>query len=108
MIDHEQIKQLMLDSLPQVYPDFKTHWIKRVHVFRTNTAATVCDLNFSEKVLPCKTDVQNCFMANMSHIYPDERSVNNAIRIAAEALQCMNLNFDSPPYGASLSGKFVR
>ena len=106
-MDDEQIKKLMLDSLPLVYPDFKVQWIKQVHVFRTNTAATVCDLNFSDKISFCKTEVQNCYLANMSHIYPDERSVNNAIRIAAAALQCMELTVDQPPYGSSLSGNFM-
>ncbi|MGC4058992.1 MAG: hypothetical protein QM743_12885 [Chitinophagaceae bacterium] len=41
----------------------------------------------------------------MSHIYPDERSVNNSIRIAAEALNKMGIDATCVPYNRSLSGK---
>lgn len=101
----EQIKQRMIPPLKKINPAFSEDWIKNVHVFKTNVAATVCDLNFSEKVPSCKTEIENLYLANMAHIYPDERSTNNSIRVAAEACQVMGINTDFVPYGASLSGK---
>lgn len=101
----EQIKERMIPPLKKINPDFSEDWIKNVHVFKTNVAATVCDLNFSEKVPSCKTEIENLYLANMAHIYPDERSTNNSIRVAAEACQVMGINTDFVPYGASLSGK---
>ncbi|MFT6202674.1 MAG: protoporphyrinogen oxidase [Spirosomataceae bacterium] len=101
----EEIKAEMIPPLKKINPAFDESWIKSVQVFKTNTAATVCDLNFSEKVPPCKTGVENFFLANMVHIYPDERSTNNSIRVAAEACRAMGINTDNVPYGASLSGK---
>jgi hypothetical protein len=41
----------------------------------------------------------------MVHIYPDERSTNNSIRVAAEACKAMGINTDFVPHGASLSGQ---
>lgn len=101
----EQIKERMIPPLKKINPDFSEDWIKNIHVFKTNVAATVCDLNFSEKVPSCKTEIENLYLANMAHIYPDERSTNNSIRVAAEACQVMGINTDFVPYGASLSGK---
>jgi hypothetical protein len=51
------------------------------------------------------TPVEDVYVANMAHIYPDERSTNNSIRIAAEACKTMGLPIPEVPYGSSLSGK---
>lgn len=103
----EKVIELMLEKLPQIYPGFQHEWIEDIHLFRTMTAATVCDLNFSERVPSCKTEVEHLFLANMAHIYPDERSTNNSIRVAAEAAKVLGWGSyaDDIPYGSSLSGK---
>jgi protoporphyrinogen oxidase len=101
----EQIKQKMVPSLKKINPEFSEDWIKNIFVFKTRTAATVCDIGFSDKVPHCKSELKNLFIANMAHIYPDERSTNNSIRVAAEACRVMGINADEVPYGASLSGK---
>ncbi|MCA1747101.1 MAG: NAD(P)/FAD-dependent oxidoreductase [Bacteroidales bacterium] len=100
-----EIKELMIKYLPKIYPGFDKRQIKNSFVFRTNTAATVCDLNFSEKVPGCKTETDNLYIANMSHVYPDERSTNNSIKIAAEAMRCMGIPTTIPEKSNSLSGK---
>jgi protoporphyrinogen oxidase len=104
-MNEEQIKAVMISPLKRINPEFSEDWIKNVFVFKTNVAATVCDLNFSEKVPSCKTPIENLYLANMAHIYPDERSTNNSIRVAAEACRVMGINGNFVPYGASLSGK---
>jgi protoporphyrinogen oxidase len=104
-MNEEEIKATMIPPMKKIYPNFNEQDIKQVYVFKTKTAATVCDLNFSEKVPACKTEIENLFVANMAHIYPDERSTNNAIRVAAEACQSMGIDAGSVPYGSSLSGK---
>lgn len=101
----EEIQDVMIPPLKRINPDFSEDWIKNVFVFKTNTAATVCDLNFSQKVPSCKTELENLYVANMTHIYPDERSTNNSIRVAAEACKTMGIDTKEVPYGASLSGQ---
>lgn len=104
-MSNDEIKAVMIPPLKRINPDFSEDWIKNVYIFKTNTAATVCDLNFSDKVPACETPTKNLYIANMAHIYPDERSTNNSIRVAAEACKVMGVNADFVPYGASLSGK---
>jgi len=101
----DQIKGKMLPQLKYIYRDFDPYQIEDIHVFKTPYAAPLCDLNFSKKVPPCKTEFQHLYLVNMAHIYPDERSANNSIRIAAEALKTMGLHDVDVPYGSSLSGK---
>ena len=101
----QEIKEQMIPPLKRINPDFSEDWIKNVYVFKTNTAATVCDLNFSERVPACQTAYQHLYVANMAHIYPDERSTNNSIRVAAEACKVMGIDSSEVPYGASISGQ---
>jgi protoporphyrinogen oxidase len=101
----KEIQDWMVGYLPKIYPGFKKEWLINIYVFRTNTAATVCDLNFSKKVPSCKTPVENMYIVNMSHIYPDERSTNNSIRIAAEACRVMGIANNLIEKTNSLSGK---
>lgn len=101
----EEIKALMLPSLKKIYKNFDNSWIQKVHVFKTQTAATICDLNFSERIVNAKLPIENLYLTNMMHVYPDERSVNNSIRLAAEACRVMNINSDFVPKGFSLSGQ---
>lgn len=104
-MSNNEISKNMIEKLKEVYPLFNEDLIIKAHVFKTKTAATVCDINFSKKIIDCKTPIKNLFIANMMHIYPDERSVNNSIRLAAEACNCMNINSKFVPKGSSLSGK---
>ena len=76
-----------------------------MHCFRTRSAAVVVDLNFSKKVPLYKTPLENLYLCSMPHLYPDERSVNNSIRIAANALKAMGFDTSAVPQGTTLAGK---
>jgi protoporphyrinogen oxidase len=78
----EEIATLFKDQLSSIFPDLDNRGIKEIKVFRTKTAATVCDRNFSQKIPNYKTPIANLYVANMAHVYPDERSVNNSIKVA--------------------------
>jgi protoporphyrinogen oxidase len=101
----EEIARRMIEALPKVNPAFRESWLRDVHYFRTRTAATVCDRFFSKKVPCCRTPIDGFYIASMPHVYPDERSVNNSIRVAAEACRVMGLAVDFVPANASLSGQ---
>jgi protoporphyrinogen oxidase len=99
------IEQSMLNGLKRVCPDFVEEDLLRGQVFSTRCAAVVCDLNFSRKVPECRAPLRRLYVAGMPHIYPDERSCNNSIRVAAEACRVMGLETRQVPRGASLAGQ---
>ena len=101
----KEILNQMITPLKRVNPQFDESWIKNTYVFRANSAATICELNYSEIVPNCKTPVKNLYIVNMSHIYPDERSCNNAVKIAARACRKIGIDTSMVPVGPSLSGK---
>lgn len=100
-----QIKYRMLEQLTRINPSFDRSWVKNIYVFRTHTAATVCDLNFSEKVPSYTTPIGNLYLANMSHVYPDERSCNNSIKVAVQACKRIGMDTSMVPSGPSLAGQ---
>ena len=103
----ETITRHMLSALRTLSPSFLESNLEDVFIFRTDTAATVCDVNFSKKIPDCKTRIRNMYIAGMPHIYPDERSCNNSIRVAAEACNVMGFNCPPIPRGPTLSGQIA-
>jgi protoporphyrinogen oxidase len=81
----EEIAALFKAQLQSIFPDLDNREVKDIKIFRTKTAATVCDLNFSQKIPAYRTPIPNLYVANMTHVYPDERSVNNSIKVALDA-----------------------
>jgi protoporphyrinogen oxidase len=103
-MSEEAIRELFLGGVSKVYPHFRREDLTDFHLFRTRTAATVCDLQFSKRVPECRTEIGGLYLANMAHVYPDERSVNNSIRVACETLRVMGHDSSRVPKGRSLSG----
>jgi protoporphyrinogen oxidase len=101
----DAIQCLMLNGLKKVYPLFSETDILKAHVFSSRTAAVVCDLNFSKKVPACRAPFKRMYLAAMPHVYPDERSCNNSIRVAAEACNVMGIKTAAVPRCASSSGQ---
>lgn len=104
-MDENQIKELMIPPLKNIFKNYREEWIQKAHVFKTRTAAPICDLNFSKKVVDAKLPIENLYLVNMMHIYPDERSVNNSIRLAAEVGRVMGYPTAFVPRGKSMSGQ---
>lgn len=106
-LSNDELLSTMLEALPRVYPDFDPKSIQKAHVFKSNSAAPVCTLNFGRDVEAAggATDLKGLYIANMMHVYPDERSTNNSIRVAAEICRVMGINSDFVPRGQSLAGQ---
>jgi protoporphyrinogen oxidase len=105
-MDSEEIKALMIPPLKKIYKDFDEKWIQKVHVFKTMTAAPVCDLGFSKKIVDVDLPIDGLYLVNMTHLYPDERGVNNSIRLATETCRIMGIPSDFVPKGFAMVGEF--
>lgn len=97
----QQLSELERLFRRDVNPIVNNHWI-----FRGRFAAPITGLTFSEKIPSYDTPIPGLYMAAMPHVYPDERSTNNSIRIAAAAVKEMGLESHFVPEGSSLAAKF--
>lgn len=77
-------------------------------VFRGRFAGPIWDIGFHRRIPSFKSPIPNLYVASMSHVYPDERSVNNSIRVAAEATRAMGVASAANvvPHGCSLAGTY--
>lgn len=82
--------------------------VERAWVYRARFAATLTDLGFHERIPRMRSPLEGLFVASMCHIYPDERSVNNSIRVAAELVRVMGFAgaADAVPRGLSLAANY--
>jgi protoporphyrinogen oxidase len=83
----ERIREEMLRALPRIFARFDERSLIDLDIFRTDYAAPVCDLGFSSRVPRFASPLDGLYVASMPHVYPDERSVNNSIRVAANAIR---------------------
>ncbi len=81
-----QLKKIFLNYLPKVITDFNPETVIDVSVHRGYHAANKMSLNFSDLIPNFKTNLKRCHIANMCHVYPDERSVNNSIKVSISAV----------------------
>ena len=103
-MNNDEIKTLMLEHYKKINFNLRNQDIKSIHVFKSNEAAILTNLNFSNKVLNFHTEIKNMFIANMMHIYPDERSINNSVKIALKAMKALGNKKIKLKKSNSLSG----
>jgi protoporphyrinogen oxidase len=102
--DEELLRQ-QLGELERLFgrgvrPIVNDHWI-----FRGRFAAPTTGLKFSRLVPSFDAPVPGLYTACMPQVYPDERSTNNSIRLAAEATNSMGADTSFLPTGPSLAGR---
>lgn len=107
-LDDRSLLELQLGQLERIYgrdvgADMERHWI-----FRARFAATLTDLGFHRRIPRYQSPIENLYVASTCHVYPDERSVNNSIRVAAELLAAMGMAEPARivPRGISLAAKY--
>jgi protoporphyrinogen oxidase len=90
MLSDEELVTRFLADLRRVHPSLSASEVLHAQVFRTDTAAPVCGLGFSRTRPGMNSPIPGLFLANMTHVYPDERSVNNSIRVGREAVEAVD------------------
>jgi protoporphyrinogen oxidase len=66
--------------LSKLNPDYKKN-ILNTYIFRAPYAQPIVPPNFSEKILPFQTPMENVYLANMQQVYPWDRGTNFAVEI---------------------------
>ncbi|MGD9129721.1 MAG: FAD-dependent oxidoreductase [Candidatus Woesebacteria bacterium] len=72
--------------LNKLSPDFQKN-LKDLWLFKENFAQPVVGINHSRLVPSFKLAIENCYWVSMQHIYPWDRGVNYAIKLARKAAQ---------------------
>lgn len=85
----EEVLEEYVKHLKKVNISFSKEWIEDVKIFRAEHAQPVITCNYSKKKPDFKTPINGIYMANMTHIYPEDRGMNYAIRTGYEVADFM-------------------
>ena len=80
-LSNEDLKQKAYFALRKLFPERNIEKIvKNLYFSISENAQVVTDFNFKETNMELLKN-HNLFLGNMSNVYPDERSINNAIKV---------------------------
>ncbi len=83
----EEITQTFTMGLHKVFPGFKPESIKKATLSRARYAQPVVTLGYGERIPDIKTPLKGLYLASMPQIYPEDRGLNYAVRLANQAGQ---------------------
>jgi protoporphyrinogen oxidase len=79
-ISEEELIELWLTYLKDVFPDFDKTLLKEKNLARLRFAQHVVDTDYLSKIPAYQTPIEDVFLANFSQIYPEDRGTNFAVR----------------------------
>lgn len=78
-------KQEVLDEflpyLKRINPNFDPCWVKKSWLFRAPYAQPIVTIGYKDKLPPHQTPIPNVLLANMAHVYPQDRGQNYSIKL---------------------------
>ena len=85
----DELLQRFMPAFGKFNPDFRTDWIKKTWVFRTNYAQPVPLIDHSRNIPEIQTPIEGLYFASMSQVYPWDGGTNFAVEIGRRAARLM-------------------
>jgi protoporphyrinogen oxidase len=78
-----------LSALRHIRPDLDPSWVKQHWVFRAPFAQPIVTTRYLELLPPHRTPLPGVYLANMAHVYPQDRGQNYSLRLGAHMAEMM-------------------
>jgi protoporphyrinogen oxidase len=88
----DEIVHTFIKGLQRVFPDFKKESIKKASLSRARYAQPVVKMGYGESIPAVKTPLDGLYLASMPQIYPEDRGLNYAVRLADHAVDEISKN----------------
>jgi protoporphyrinogen oxidase len=85
----EEVAQLFLPALRRVRPDFDVRWVQERWMFRAPYAQPIVTTDYLCQLPPHRTPLPGVFLANMAHVYPQDRGQNYSMRLGQRMAQLL-------------------
>jgi hypothetical protein len=92
----EQILDSYLLALRRLRPELDASWVKQHWVFRAPFAQPIVTTNYLDSLPPHQTPLPGVFLANMAHVYPQDRGQNYSLKLGERMARLM-LDPPMPP-----------
>ncbi len=68
-------------AIKRINPNFSRDWVTKVWANKAMYAQPIVTLDYLSKMPPHQTPIPNLYLANMAHVYPQDRGQNYSIRL---------------------------
>ena len=85
----EQVLDSFLGAVGRVRPDLDRDWVKRHWVFHAPFAQPIVTTNYLDSLPPHRTPLAGVYLANMAHVYPQDRGQNYSLRLGERMARMM-------------------
>jgi protoporphyrinogen oxidase len=84
-----EILSSYLDAIRRLRPDLDPSWVKQHWVFRAPFAQPIVTTDYLRQLPPHQTPLPGVFLANMAHVYPQDRGQNYSLRLGERMARLM-------------------
>jgi protoporphyrinogen oxidase len=85
----QELEKRFLAVLPRFNPEFQPGWVKKSWLFKTEYAQPIPEVFHSRRLPDVRTPLPGLYFASMSQVYPWDRGMNYAVRLARETARRM-------------------
>lgn len=78
-----------LPAVARIRPGFSREWVKAHWVFRAPFAQPIVTTRYLESLPPHRTPLPGVYLANMAHVYPQDRGQNYSLRLGERMARLM-------------------
>jgi protoporphyrinogen oxidase len=77
----EEIFDRYLPHIQRIRPGFDRSWVKDVHSFSAHYAQPIVRVGYPSLLAPHRTPLKDVWLANMGHVYPQDRGQNYSLAL---------------------------
>lgn len=89
-------KELLAEYEPYIrklFPDFSASWVKDCLLWKAKYAQPLVTVGYKDLIPGIKTPVKGLYLSTMAQIYPDDRQMSNAIKLAKKSVRAVANDF---------------
>ncbi len=79
-----EIKEIWLDFLKEMFPQFDRHWIRYFLIHRERYVEPLHNIHGTGNIPPVKTPIENLYLANTTQIYPALTNIESILHSSKE------------------------
>lgn len=87
----EELLEAYLPHLARLNPSFRRDWIEAVYLFRDPSGQPLITTHYSDLIPDLRTPIPGLFLANTTQVYPEDRGLNQSVRLARQMAELVSL-----------------
>jgi len=85
----QEVVDSYVTAIRRIRPEFAPSWMKQHWVFRAPFAQPIVTTEYLSTLPPHRTPLPGVFLANMAHVYPQDRGQNYSLRLGERLARMM-------------------